>query len=736
MGGPAHQLFAPVPLGLERVLAEEIRALGASHVRQVRAGVSFTGPLETAYRVCLWSRVASRVLLRLGEVPASDTDALYEGVAALPWEDHVPPDGTLAIDVTASRSPITHTGFATLRVKDAVVDRLRERFGVRPDIDTVSPDVRLNVALRGERATLALDLGGEGLHRRGYRAPGEQAAAPLKETLAAGVLLLAGWPSIRAREGAAFVDPMCGSGTLVLEAALMACDIAPGLLRERWGFSAWRGHDADAWAALLAEAGERRSEGLARGGLFVGGDVDRRAVGLAKASAGRAGVSRVVRFEVADVAAVAPPRGGAGGLVAVNPPYGERLGGAELRDLYAALGETLRARFGGWRACVVTGAEDLIGALGLVPAAEHETFNGRIPVRVFVSDIPAPAADGTGAAVSSGVAPAGSGAEMFANRLRKNARHLGKWARRTGVTCYRVYDADLPEYAVAIDLYAGAGPDEGRLAAHVAEYAPPASVDPALARRRLREAVAVTADVLGIAPADVHLKVRRRQKGSAQYTRQGRERDVMTVAEGGLLFEVNLSDYLDTGLFLDHRLTRGMVRDAADGARFLNLFAYTGTASVYAAAGGARATTTVDLSATYLDWAERNMLMNGITGGHHTRVRADALEWLATAARGGVRPFDLVFCDPPTFSNSKRMEGTFDVQRDHPALIAAIEPLLAPDGTLLFSNNRRRFDLDTASLEALGLASEDLTAASIPPDFERNPRVHTLWRITRRGGGS
>jgi len=722
-----HTLFAPVPLGLEAVLGDELRALGAERVRPGKAGVAFAGSLEIAYRTCLWSRIASRVLLSVADVPAPDTDTLYEGVLGIPWENHVPADGTLAVDVVASRSPISHAGYATLKVKDAIVDRLRERFGVRPDIDTVAPDVRVNVALRGTKAAVSIDLAGEGLHRRGYRTPGEQGVAPLKENLAAGVLMLAGWPGIAAA-GGGFCDPLCGSGTLVLEAALVAHDIAPGLLRERWGFKAWRGHDAAIWERLLAEAAERRETGLTRTLALAGSDTDRRAIGLARASAGRAGLSGHVRFEHRDVRDVTPPSGATSGLVATNPPYGERLSNAdELRPLFVAIGTRLRESFGGWRACIVTGAADLVAVTGLAPSAEHATYNGRIPVTVAVAEIPGAAAAGSEGASAPGATET-AGVAALANRLRKNARHLGKWARRTGVTCYRVYDADLPEYAVAVDVYAGAGPDAGKIAAHVSEYAPPATIEPEVAQRRLHEAVAIVADVLGIEPADVYLKIRRRQKGSAQYTRQGGVRRTMIVAEDGLLFEVNLSEYLDTGLFLDHRITRGMLRELAGEKRFLNLYAYTGAATVHAAAGGAASTTTVDLSSTYLDWAERNMLLNGITGTKHTRERADVFEWL-TAAAGRVRPFDLIFCDPPTFSNSKRMEGTFDVQRDHVHLIELILPLLAEDGVLVFSNNYRKFRMDTEALA--GVRVEEITRRTIPPDFERHPKIHNVWRITK-----
>lgn len=313
------------------------------------------------------------------------------------------------------------------------------------------------------------------------------------------------------------------------------------------------------------------------------------------------------------------------------------------------------------------------------------------------------------------------GAAMFANRLRKNLRHLGKWARREGVTCYRVYDGDLPEYALAVDLYEGW--------AHVQEYAAPATVDPAVAQARLGAAMSVIPDAVGI-PADrVVLKVRRRQKGLAQYERQATTGQFRTIHEGGLRFLVNLTDYLDTGLFLDHRPTRALIRGLAPGGRLLNLFAYTGTASVYAAAGGAVSTTTVDMSSVYLDWARRNMTLNGFAEGRaHRFVRADCLAWLATPHPERYR---VIFLDPPTFSNSTRMgEDTFEVQRDHVALINAAVRVLARDGVLLFSNNYRHFKMHRNALSDLTV--EDISHATLPVDFHRNPKIHTCWRITRR----
>ena len=314
------------------------------------------------------------------------------------------------------------------------------------------------------------------------------------------------------------------------------------------------------------------------------------------------------------------------------------------------------------------------------------------------------------------------GAQMFANRLHKNLRHLGRWLKREHIHCYRLYDADIPEYAVAVDVYQG----EQRWV-HIQEYEAPRHVDAGKAQARLREAVTVTRQTLEIPEQQLFLKVRRQQKGKAQYRKLGARGQFHSVQEGGNRFLVNFSDYLDTGLFLDHRITRAMVGQLAAGRDFLNLFAYTGSATVYAARGGATSTTSVDMSRTYLDWAGRNMELNGFSGREHHLVQANCLEWLERHADR--QRFGLIFLDPPSFSSSKRMQGTFDVQRDHVRLIKTTVRLLAPDGVLIFSNNRRRFSMDRAALDGLNI--EDISRATLPKDFERNPRIHNCWRITR-----
>ncbi len=710
------RFFATSPKGLESLVAAELATFGAFDIRETPGGVHFDGTLEAGYRACLWSRFASRILLPLVEVDSTDARSLHAGVTDFAWEEHLSPDGTLAVDFTGTNESLANTLHSARVVKDAVADRFRARVGRRPSVDLDQPDLRLNVHLDGTRGEVRLDLSGRSLHRRGYRLDG--LAAPLKENLAAAILARAGWPAIAAA-GGALLDPLCGSGTLPIEAALMAADIAPGSLRPDHGFDRWPGHDAPLWKRLATEAKERRRAGLTRLPPIHGSDADPRAIEAARANASRAGLKGHVTFAVGDLADAAPPVGATSGLVAVNPPYGERLGTEEeLRPLYETLGRVLRERFGGWTAAVYTGNPGLAFRLGIRARRRWEIPNGPIPCRLFRLQIdparfmrPSPG-------------PAELAPPDLTNRLRKNLRATDAWARREQVSCYRVYDADLPEYNTAIDRYTEA--ETGTNWAVVQEYRAPAEVEPAKAAARLRGVVAAVTLVMAVPPERIVLKERLRQKGHAQYGKQGSTGRFLTVIEGGLRYQVNLADYLDTGLFLDHRPVRAMIREMATGARFLNLFCYTGTATVSAAAGGARSTVSVDLSATYLDWARRNLESNGFGARHHELVRADCRRWLEDERRR----FDLILLDSPAFSTSKAMDGTLDIQRDHAVLISAAARLLAPRGTLIFSTNLRRFKLDRQGLADLDV--EEITPRTIPPDFARSPRIHACFLVRHR----
>lgn len=727
-------LFATCPKGLEYLLRDELRALGAEDAHEALAGVHFSGPLELGYRACLWSRLASRVLLQVHEFDAPDADALYAGVQAVDWSTHLAADASFAVDAVGGSGTLRNTQFIALRAKDAVVDQFRERTGVRPDIEVERPSIRLNLRLHKGRVSLALDLAGIPLHRRGWRQG--QGEAPLKENLACAMLLRAGWPAIHAA-GGALVDPMCGGATLPIEAALMAADVAPGLRREYWGFSGWRGHDAATWQRLLDEATARATAGLrALQPLFFGYDQDPRVLEEARRNAQAAGVAGFLHLARQSAEHLQRPAGDAPGLVIANPPYGERLGQrAALVPLYRALGERLRQAFTDWRAVVIVSDDELGHALGLRADKRYVLYNGAIECRLLVFDL---AEEAPREVVER---PLSEGAQAVANRIGKNLRHLRKRLAREGVSCYRIYDADIPEYAAAIDVHAAIGVDA--IAAdrtpsaseafpqtwlHVQEYAPPRDIPEQVARDRMRELVRAASVALQVPRERIAVKTRYRAKGGSKYGRFDERGEFLVVEEGGLRLRVNLFDYLDTGLFLDHRPVRARIRESARGLRFLNLFCYTATASVHAAAGGARTTTSVDLSATYLEWAARNFTLNGFGGERHRLVQADVLEWLRHE-RG---EYDLVFVDPPTFSNSKRADD-FDVQRDHAELLRLCGERLAPGGLVIFSNNARRFTPDPAL--ATHFAVRDISASTIPFDFERNPRIHRCYELRHPEAG-
>ncbi|WP_347099327.1 bifunctional 23S rRNA (guanine(2069)-N(7))-methyltransferase RlmK/23S rRNA (guanine(2445)-N(2))-methyltransferase RlmL, partial [Escherichia coli] len=507
------------------------------------------------------------------------------------------------------------------------------------------------------------------------------------------------------------LDPMCGSGTLLIEAAMLATDRAPGLHRGRWGFSGWAQHDEAIWQEVKAEAQTRARKGLAEySSHFYGSDSDARVIQRARTNARLAGIGELITFEVKDVAQLTNPLPkGPYGTVLSNPPYGERLDSEPaLIALHSLLGRIMKNQFGGWNLSLFSASPDLLSCLQLRADKQYKAKNGPLDCVQKNYHVAESTPDSKPAMV----------AEDYANRLRKNLKKFEKWARQEGIECYRLYDADLPEYNVAVDRYADW--------VVVQEYAPPKTIDAHKARQRLFDIIAATISVLGIAPNKLVLKTRERQKGKNQYQKLGEKGEFLEVTEYNAHLWVNLTDYLDTGLFLDHRIARRMLGQMSKGKDFLNLFSYTGSATVHAGLGGARSTTTVDMSRTYLEWAERNLRLNGLTGRAHRLIQADCLAWLREANE----QFDLIFIDPPTFSNSKRMEDAFDVQRDHLALMKDLKRLLRAGGTIMFSNNKRGFRMDLDGLAKLGLKAQEITQKTLSQDFARNRQIHNCWLIT------
>lgn len=699
-----NALFASTAQGLEELLKSELEALGALDCKIALGGVHFQGDDRLLYQSLLWSRLASRILLPLNEFPVLSDEDLYQGVRGIDWPTLFSVEKSFAVHFSGTNEAIRNSQYGTLRVKDAIVDSFTEALQQRPNVAKTQPDIRVQVFLHRDRAIVSLDLSGGGLHQRGYRDGAGQ--APLKENLAAAIVLRSGWLATTP-----LIDPMCGSGTLLIEAALMAADRAPGLLRQQWGFYAWRQHNEPLWQEVLNAARARARIGSsATSARFFGSDNDARVVDKARANAHHAGVAELIDFSVNDVANLTNPLPeGPRGTVVSNPPYGERLESEPaLVALYNLFGRIMKAQFGGWRLSLFSASPVLLGALQLRAERSFKAKNGPLDCEqknYLLADVPH-------AVASLSVAP------DFANRLRKNVRVLEKWAAKQHLDCYRLYDADLPDYNVAIDRYSSW--------VVIQEYVAPKTIEPEKARQRLYDAIAATLAVLDIPASQLVVKARERQKGKNQYEKLAQKGEFLLMDEYDAKLWVNLTDYLDTGLFLDHRIARKMLGEMSRGKDFLNLFAYTGSASVHAGIGGARTTTTVDMSRTYLEWAEKNLRSNGLVGKQHRLIQADCLSWLELSEE----TFDLIFIDPPTFSNSKRMTESFDVQRDHLLLMKDLKRLLRAGGTIMFSNNKRGFQLDTEGLQALGLKAESITERTRSQDFARNRHIHNSWLIS------
>jgi 23S rRNA (guanine2445-N2)-methyltransferase / 23S rRNA (guanine2069-N7)-methyltransferase len=678
--------------GLEPTLAAELEATLGRPTAPGHGEVRWEGTLAEAERALRQVRVATHVLLELLHAPLAslEPEHLYEAARAVPWGEHLTPTRSFLVHASVGRG-VEHTPhFVALKIKDAVVDAIREQYGDRPSVALQAPDLTLRAFLRHDALSLSLEIAAEPAPR----------APQLRRSLLAATLLLGGWPQA-ARDGLPLVDPLAGDGALIVEALRIALDQAPDHLHA--SSPGWSGHDPE--AALAARRLHRKPH-----------HAEPRIYGLFSSEAALAQVDghlspRLHRAVTRVEDAAAPPDETTPGLVCTAPALGHTGHVAELGPTYEALGNSLRRRFPGWAAQILAPDKTLLGRVSLKPSqrhniklGEHQWFTNTY--RLFTEP------------VVSDQGPAwrkpDPESEMFANRLRKNLKKLRRWADDEGVTCYRLYDADIPEYNLAIDWY------EGEV--HVQEYSRPPKIDEAIAERRLRDALTLLPDLLTVSAANIHLKVRR--KGGAQYERSGDLGRLLRIGECGLSFWINLTDYLDTGIFLDQRDVRAELARLSRGRRFLNLFAYTCTATVYAASAGARSTLSVDLSSTYLQWGRRNLEINNLVGSQHRLQRADCMEWLRHE-RG---QYDIIYIAPPTFSRS-RSADTFDVQRDHVALLHMAGRIMARGGQIWFSNPFQRFQMDRAALADFQI--DDMTEAMMPLDFDRRPFLHTTWRLTR-----
>jgi 23S rRNA (guanine2445-N2)-methyltransferase / 23S rRNA (guanine2069-N7)-methyltransferase len=688
--------------GLDELLAAEVASICPDLDFKTKPGqLHFHGELQQAYRICLWSRLANRVLLKLAEGPANSAEDLYKIASSVQWSAQFDVSNTFVVDFNGTDQTINNSQFGALKIKDAIVDQFNEFFEQRPSVSKQNPDIRIQARLWRQHLAIYLDLSGQSLHQRHYR--NKTGPAPIKEHIACAMLMRSGWYKDMAKP---LIDPMCGSGTIVIEAALMAANIAPGLNRQRWGFNSWREHDASLWQKLLDEAQAAKVSSTTK---IYANELERSILILAKENAQSAGVFAMLEFSCGDALSLQRPEDSIEGYIISNPPYGERLGElTQLIPVFQRWGVNLKQQFKGWHLSLLTANRDLLRQLKLIAKKEYKLINGTLECQLVNFEL-----DEKNCVVKEAVEPSGD----FSNRLAKNIKRLDSWLKTQNTNCYRIYDADLPEYNVAIDRYGDW--------LVVQEYSPPKDVPEHKASRRLHEVLSSLPQVTGVAANKIVLKTRSQQKGTAQYQKVSTSKETVEVFENGAKFQVNLRDYLDTGLFLDHRDTRLKIQKLAKGKDVLNLFAYTGSVSVHAALGGAASVTTVDMSNTYIEWAKENFNINGLEGAYEF-VQADCLTWLEQHRQ----QYDLIFIDPPSFSNSKRMNTTWDVQRDHLKLLEDARKCLKPGGQIVFSNNLRSFKLDEPGLSTLGFKSQNITQQSIPKDFQRNPKIHHCWILS------
>ncbi len=731
--------------GFEHLLLEEIKDIlpaCEATLEQGNGSVRLQANFVDAMRLCLWSRIAEQVLVHLLDIQVLEKtqqdarETFYQAVKSLPWHSLFALDKSFRIDSSGEQTVFDDERFATLVCKDAIADAFRFHFEKRPSVVREHADVHLQLFGEGNHLHVYLNIAGERLHKRGYRV--ETVDAPLRETLAAALLRQMQWQKVYAQAGC-FLDPCCGSGTFLCEALLMAADSAPHILRmEGEGFAfekleVFGEVQRSAWQQLKQQAQHRKEKGLqqleAQGLKFRGYDAQQSAIQASRKNLQALGLEKYVHLERRNfhqISEIKDEQGRAGVLIA-NPPYGERLQGSEdLKYLYRFLGERFTQCFAGWQVGIICSQVELLDALALKNFEQQRFYNGNLKCLFRQASI----------VKSETVADAQANYFLKAleqadekqwevpelkNRLLKNLKKLKPWLNKNQVNNFRVYDADLPEFNAAIDCY-----QNGKsVFMIVAEYAPPKTVDAEIASKRLNQLTHTLRQLFDLHREHIFIKRRERQKGKAQYmAKENKSGKLILAQEGGLNFLLNPVDYLDTGLFLDHRLMRERIRSEAKGRRFLNLFAYTGSVSVYAAAGGAKSTCSVDLSANYLEWASKNFLANGFSLEHHGFESADVMQWIEEDKQ----QYDLMFIDPPTFSNTKKKHLNFDVQSDHHALIEMAMRRLDPQGKCYFSTNFKKFEL-SPQLEVL-FKVEEISKQTVSEDFLRR-QPHRTWLIQK-----
>ena len=744
--------MATCPKGLEAALAKEIRELGVDDVQESIAAVYFSAVAALSYRVINWSRIANKIVLVLARERCDDLHAFDQMVQGCRWSDYFDINQTIAVNFKGTNNDIRNVRYGAQRCKDGIQQQFESvktnnvKTNGRLAVEMEDPDVSIYVRVFKNRYTIGLDLVGDSLHRRGYRAV--TGVAPLKENLAAAILQIAGWISKNDDDSNQYncmVDPLCGSATLLIEAALMRLSIAPSYLRseDSWLVKRLKCFDADAWQSIRAPIVQQKEQlslnELERDDsptlILQGFDIDPRSIEAATANIAAAKMEPYIQIKQSAITDIDLKLTLAGhsfvlptvkALMVSNPPYGHRLGEQEqLSGLYKSIGELWFEQAQGWDTALFTGNPNLGFSTGFRSWRQHKLYNGSIECQLQRYKIDEHSrmrvkADGAQATIVT-KEELSENALMLYNRLAKFQRRFKNQLAQLKASPYRIYDADLSEFNLLIDVY----PVAESVYIQVQEYEAPKHVDKNKALQRVRDAVKASAAFFAIERDRVSVKQRSKQIGKQQYQKQTEAYnsvpDRVICTELSSEFWIDAKSYLDTGLFIDSRGVRRWLATNADGNNVLNLFSYTGTATVAMALAGAKSSVSVDMSATYQEWAKQNFLLNKLDLRRHQLNQDDCIKWL----ENDNRQFDLILLDPPSFSNSKRMRDSLDVQRDHVQLINLAAARLTTAGQLLFCTNKRGFKLAVELEKSYSI--QETTHLTLDFDCKQSRHVHRSW---------
>lgn len=716
------QFYASCPRGLEGLLIDELKSYGVSLFKEHPTHVEFEGELEVAYKACMHSRIANRIFYCLLDQQFTSIEELYNKVNTIEWSWHFDIKHTFAVDCVARKSSlIDHSGFGALKVKDAIVDYFRERYEDRPSVDKDNPDYRVHALVNGSQLKIGLDLAGRSLHQRGYR--DASGRAPIKENLAAAMLLRAKWPQL-AEQGYAFHDPMCGTATLLIEAAMMATDMAPGLMNPSFCFESWKQHQPETWAAVVASAKRNHQKKLQSvDNLMIGSEMHTDSLKIARANVERAGFSELIKIEKQDINSPRLEPFEQKGLLVTNPPYGERLGNEEqVTPVYRALGDYIKKQCNDWTVAMITTETSYARAMGIRSHKQYKLKNGSLDCQLFMFE--AQDKNFYRPFDPSVVNPQwdnnlSDGAIMLKNRLIKNLKRFKSYLKQNEISCYRLYDADLPEYSALVDVFE----DE----VYIQEYSAPKSIPVKVTQKRLAELVRVCSGVLQIPEKGIHVQKRQQDKNDPASNKTTEDDTYKVVTEQNAKFNVNLERYHDTGLVLDYRKIRSSIMKEAKGKRFLSLFAGNATLSACAAVGGAK-TTSVEMSKAYKTWSMKNFSLNNVSVYGHEFVQQDCFDWIANNLEQS--EYDLICLDPPSFSLLKGEQENFDLQQDQLELVDSVMKMLSKNGKLYFINNMKKFELDKAITSHY--KAFEVTAKTLPLDFQKSRNHHRCWTIEHK----